>query len=64
MPRASNIHRSNTNKNANSTTLIGSAKPIHSMKLNRRPTRSSIMPTAIRFGGVPTGVAMPPMLHE
>ena len=43
-----------------STSTTGTEKSIHWTNVMRTSSWSLIMPTAIRFGGVPTGVAMPP----
>jgi len=51
-------------RNKNSTRLIGAAKRIQVKNEMLTPRISSSIPMPIRFGGVPTGVAMPPMLHE
>ena len=43
--------------------MIGTANSIHSMNVIRTSRKSPSMPITIRFGGVPTGVAMPPREH-
>ena len=45
---------------ANSTSDTGKPSSIHSKKGMRRPAIVSIMPSPIRLGGLPTGVAKPP----
>ena len=43
--------------------VTGTASSIHSTNEIRVPSCSPMNPMAMMFGGVPTGVAMPPMEH-
>ena len=49
---------------ANPTSATGTPRVIHWKNVILRPRTSSIMPIAMRLGGVPTGVAMPPISQE